>query len=295
LIPVLKSAALAAGLFCTFAVHAAQVTDDAGRVVTVAKPAQRIVSLSPHTTELLFAAGAGDRIVGTVDFSDYPPPAERISRVGSAGALDLERIVALRPDLIVGWHSGNPLATLERLGKLGYPVFRSEPRQLDDIPSNIDRLGELAGTQAAASAESRRFRSGAAELNARYSKRATVRVFYQIWDQPLITVNGEHMISSVLRLCGGTNIFAQLGPLAPQIGAEAVLAENPEVILVGDSEERHDGTAFWSRFPMLQAVKRRHVFKVDADHMQRQTPRILLGARRVCEILDEVRGQRDGR
>lgn len=274
---------------------AAQVADDMGRAVVLSEPARRIVSLSPHTTELLFAAGAGDCIVGVVDFSDYPETAKSLPRVGSAGAMDLERIVALRPDLIVGWRSGNPAAALDRLMKFGIPVFVSEPRRLDDIPSNVERLGALAGTADVAARESRRFRDETERLRAQYSRRAPVRVFYQIWDQPLITVNGEHMISSVLTLCGGTNVFATLGLLAPQIAVESVLAADPEVIILGDSEARHHGTRFWERWPSLRAVTRNHVYHVPPDHMQRQSSRILLGARRVCEILDEVRRQRDGR
>jgi iron complex transport system substrate-binding protein len=276
-------------------VSAAQVTDDTGRVVSLARPAQRIISLAPHTTELLFAAGAGERVVGVVDFSDFPEAARQLPRVGNSGALDLERILALRPDLIVGWRSGNPMAALERLSKFGIPVFLSEPRRIEDIPANIDRLGELSGTTEIASRESERFRDEAAALRARYSQRRSVRVFYQIWDRPLITVNGEHMISAVLNLCGGVNVFAALGPLAPEVSVEGVLGENPAAILIGDSAERQDGVKFWSRWPALHAVKHGRVYRVPPDHMQRQSPRILLGARRVCEILEEVRTQRDGR
>ncbi len=274
---------------------AAQVTDDVGRIVTLATPARRIISLAPHTTELLFAAGAGDRVVGVVDYSDFPEAAKALPRVGSSSALDLERIVALRPDLIVGWRSGNPVAAVERLAKLGIATFLSEPHRLDDIPSDIERLAVLTGTVDTAASASRNFRDAARVLRDTYSKRAAVRVFYQIWDQPLITVNGDHIISAVLNVCGGENIFATLGPLAPQISVEAVLAADPEVIIIGDSDARHQGGDFWGRWPSLQAVNKKHIYGVSPDHMQRHTPRILLGARRVCEILDEVRVQRDGR
>ncbi len=272
-----------------------RVVDDMGKIVSLPAPAQRIIALSPHVTELVFSAGGGAKVVGVVDYSDYPESAVKIAHVGSANALDLERIVSLRPDLVIGWRSGNPQSALERLNRLGMPVFLSEPRKLEDIPTNIERIGALMGTAEVAGREAARFREEARQLGERYSGRPPVRVFYQIWDRPLITVNGDHMISAVLKLCGGENIFGDLRALAPEISVESVLERNPEVIMVGGSATEHNQTEFWSKWPLLSAVKNGRVFRLPPDHMQRQTARILLGAGRVCELLESVRVQRAGR
>jgi len=170
------------------------VTDDTGREVRLAQPAQRIVSLAPHITELLFSAGAGGRIVGVVEYSDYPPAAKKLPRVGAYNAVDMERILALRPDLVIAWASGNPPALIEQLRSLGLTVFLSEPRSLEDVASNLERFGQLAGTQTTAQAAADEFRRRLQALRVRYSDRKPVSVFYQIWHRPLMTVNGEHLI-----------------------------------------------------------------------------------------------------
>jgi iron complex transport system substrate-binding protein len=268
---------------------AVEVVDDAGRTVSLPRAAARIVSLAPHTTELLFAAGAGDRVVGVVQYSDYPDAAKRIAQVGGSAALDLERIVALKPDLVVGWRSGNPAAAIERLSKFGVPVFLSEPRRLDDVASDIERLGVLTGSTTAGSVAAS-FRAEVQRLRAAHAGVAPVSVFYQIWDRPLITVNGEHLISAVLNLCGGRNIFASLAPLAPQVGVEDVLAADPQVIIASGSDRNRAGLRDWERFASLQAVRERQIHFVEPDHIQRPTPRVLLGAREICAILDQARG-----
>jgi iron complex transport system substrate-binding protein len=267
-----------------------EVVDDAGRAVSLPHAATRIVSLAPHATELLFAAGAGDRIVGVVQYSDYPDAAKRIAQIGSSASLDLERIVELRPDLIVGWKSGNPAAAVERLTKLGLPVFLSEPRQLDDIASNIERLGVLTGTTTVASTVVASFRVDVQRLRAAHADATTVSVFYQIWDRPLITVNGRHLISAVLGLCGGRNVFAALAPVAPNVGVEDVLAADPQVIIASGSNRSRAGLRDWERFTQLQAVRNGQLHFVEPDYIQRPTPRILRGATEICAILDQARG-----
>ena len=192
-----------------------RLTDDAGRKVILKQPARRIISLAPHLTELLFAAGAGGQTVGTVEFSDYPRAAQAIARIGDSAQLDLERIVALKPDLVVVWQNGNAQRQLEKLLSLGIPVFYNEPRRLPDIARAIEQLGRLAGTEAVALPAAREFRAREAELRARYAGRAPVTVFFQIWDRPLLTVNGGHVISVVIQLCGWHNVFAGLKPLTP--------------------------------------------------------------------------------
>ncbi|WP_459871610.1 cobalamin-binding protein [Endothiovibrio diazotrophicus] len=264
-------------------------------LVAVAAPAQRIVSLAPHITELLFAAGAGTKVVGAVDYSDYPEAARAVPRVGGYRQLDLEGIVALRPDLVVGWDSGNPRPQLERLEALGLHLITEDPHRLEDIPAAVERLGALAGTDEAAQAAAGRFREELARLRARYGGRPPVRVLYQIWDRPLMTVNGEHLISDVIRLCGGENVFAGLSALAPQLDVEAVLAADPEAIAAsGMDEARPEWLDMWRAWPKLTATARDNLFFIPPDLIQRHTPRILQGAARLCDQLEQARSRRGG-
>lgn len=261
------------------------VRDDAGREIRLATPAQRIVSLAPHITELLFAAGAGARLVGASRHSDFPEAARTIPEVGDAAGFDMERIVALHPDLVVAWQSGNPPRVLERLAELGIPVFVSEPRHIPDIASNIERLGVLAGTAASAQAASAAFRARYQDLRTRHANTVIITVFYQIWDRPLMTVNGAHLISDVIRLCGGVNAFAHLPTLTGVIDREAVLAANPQVIV---SPDPHALNA-WRAWPQLQAVRRNWLFVLSGALIARHSPRILEGAEQLCTLLQDVR------
>jgi iron complex transport system substrate-binding protein len=280
-------------LWCGSPVSAAiTVIDDAGRQVTLARPAQRIISLAPNITELVFAAGAGDRLVGVAEYSDYPEAARAVRRIGGGNGLDLEAIVALAPDLVIAWQSGNPSQAVTRLQALGLTVFISELRHLPDIPDSLRRFARLAGTGAAAARQVSDFEQHYEQLNRRYSGRAPVPVFYQVWERPLMTVNGQHLISDVIRLCGGRNVFAGLPALAPQISTEAVLAANPEVIVAGSgsgSEPTAVALARWRRWPGLAAAADGHLFVIDRDLLVRPTPRILQGAEQLCTLLDEVR------
>lgn len=270
-----------------------RVMDDVGREVRLAAPAQRIVSLAPHITELLYAAGAGAALVGAVEFSDYPPEALSLPRVGGHDRFDVERILALRPDLVVAWKSSTGGSAVERIRELGIPVFLSEPRRLGDIPEDLLRLGRLAGTEAEARRAAERFRSRLQTLRERYAGAAPVRVFYQIWHQPLMTVNGDHLISDVIRLCGGVNVFADLPVLAPQVNVEAVLAADPEVIIAGGlAVERPEWREAWRTWSSLAAVRDDHLYFIHPDLIQRHTPRVLEGAEQLCERLEQVRAER---
>jgi iron complex transport system substrate-binding protein len=268
---------------------AISVIDDTGQVVTLDKPAQRIISLAPYITELLFAAGAGDAVVGVSEFSDYPEAARSLAQVGGGAGLDLEAIIALQPDLVVAWQSGNPRGQVERLQALGLRVFLSEPRQLQDVPATLLRLGQLAGTEKVAVLQAGRFKRRHAALHESYASRPRVSVFYQIWGQPLMTLNGEHLFSAVVRLCGGDNVFGALPALAPQIGIEAVLLANPDVIIVAAEDTDSPSLATWQRWPELSAVKQDHVYAVPRDQLVRHSPRILDGAEYLCELLDAAR------
>lgn len=269
------------------------VVDDAGRPVTLSQPAQRIVSLAPYITELVFAAGAGERLVGVSEYSDYPGAAHFIRRIGGGAGIDLEAVVALAPDLVIAWQSGNPSQSVSRLRELGLKVFISEPRHLPDITDSLRRFGRLAGTGAVATRQISDFEQRYERLNRRYSWREPVSVFYQVWDRPLMTVNGQHLISDVIRLCGGRNVFAELPALAPQISTEAVLAANPEVIVAGSGNEPAEVVlARWQRWPGLAAAASDHLFVINRDLMVRHTPRILQGAEQLCLLLDQVRANK---
>lgn len=270
-------------------------TDVSGTTVRLAAPARRIVSLAPHMTELLFAAGAGSGVVGNVEYGDYPPAAKAVARVGGAATLDLEAIVALKPDLVYGWESGNAPAALARLRSMGLTVFISETHRIEDIAGELERIGRLAGTEALAGPAAKAFRERYARLAARYSGRPPVTVFYQIWKQPLMTVNREQIISDAIRLCGGRNVFAQLPILAPTVTVEAVIAANPEVIVAsGMDQSRPEWLDDWRRWHSLVAVARNNLYFIPPELIQRHTPRILDGAERLCGQLEAVRRKRGG-
>ena len=269
------------------------VTDDYGKAVRLEAPARRVVSLAPHLTELMYAAGAGASLVGAVQYSDFPPAARRLPRVGSEAQIDLETLVALKPDLVVAWPNAGSTAVVERIAALGVPVFRSEPRELEDVARTLETLGRLAGTEAAAARAALAFRARAAQLERSFASRRKVRVFYQIWNRPLITVNGAHVISKVLGLCGGENVMAGLPALAPEIDRELVLRANPEAIVASGSDGRHpEWLAEWRAFPHLAAVRLANLYAIPPDLLQRHTPRLLDGAEALCRILEAVRLKR---
>jgi iron complex transport system substrate-binding protein len=251
------------------------------------------MSMSPHVTEMLFAAGGGDRIVGTTEFSDYPPAAKQIALVGSNSQLDIERVVALRPDLIIVWQSGNTARQIEQLRALGIPMFYSEPARIDDVATTLLRFGQLLGTEKTAQPVAAAFRATMAQLAAGHSKRAPVRVFYQIWDKPLYTLSDSSIVSDVIRMCGGVNVFGQLRVKAPQVSIEAVLQANPEAIFGGDQHDPADaGLNIWKPFKDLQAVRRDNLFTLGGELLTRAGPRMAQGAGHMCEKLELARQRR---
>ncbi len=267
--------------------------DDTGREIRLKAPAKRIITLAPHATELLYAAGAGDRLVGTVDYSDYPPAAKKIPRVGSYDRFDLEAISALKPDLIIAWETGNPAAQVDKLKALGLTVYVTQPNRMEDVAGQLERYGRLAGSQAAADAAAAQFRQRLERLRQTYAGKPPVRVFYQIWINPLMTVGGPQIITDAIRLCGGENVFGQLSQMAPVVSVEGVLAADPEAIVAtGMGDARPDWLNDWNKWPRMTAVKRGNLFHIHPDLMQRHTPRILDGAEKLCAELDVARSRR---
>lgn len=282
-------------LFPPAAAQPVSVTDDRGRTVALAAPARRIVALAPHLAELAFAAGAGGRLAGVARFSDYPPAARDLPVVGDAAQLDFERIVALGPDLVLAWKSGNSPGDVGRLERLGLPAYVSEPARLADVPRLLRAIGALAGTARAAEGAAADFEREIAALRARFAGARPVRVFYEVWPRPLMTVNGAHLISDVIALCGGENVFAGLRPLTPNVSLEALIAAKPEVVLGGTRAGGDEAYAAEWRAQALPPLRTLPVFYVDPDLMQRPTPRIVEGARAVCAHLERVREAADTR
>ena len=251
-------------------------------------PAQRIVSLAPHLTELAYSAGAGAKLVGAVEHSNYPAAARALPRIGDAFRFDFERIAALEPDLVLAWRTGTPMQAIERLGALGFRTEVVATARLVDIAAALRRIGVLAGTEAEAELAAAEFEHALASLVEQNAGAREVLVFYQISLEPLFTINDRHLISELLQACGGRNVFADAGDLAPVVGIEAVLARDPEVIIAA-REGGADELEFWRRWPDLAAVRRDNLFAVDADLVARATTRSLAGAGEICRALDEAR------
>ena len=267
------------------------VIDDLGREIKLASPATRIVSLAPHNTENLFTAGAGKLVVGTVDYSDYPKAALEIPRVGGYSKINIEAILAAKPDLIIAWSSGNSSQTTRRLIDLGLPVYFSQPDTLEAIIRNIEQFSVMTDTSNIAAPKLKKMREVVATLKQKYAKRAPVLVFYQVWNQPLITLNGQHVVSEAFKICGAKNVFSDEPTIAPKVSIEGVIASNPQLILlaghtkVQSAEWRQN----WQKWPVIDAVKHNAVSYIDANIMNRPTLRFIEGVRQVCDIVAQTR------
>ena len=266
-----------------------EVRDDFDRVVSLKAPAQRIISLAPHNTENLFSAGAGDKVVGVVEYSDYPPEATQIMSVGSHVQFNMETILSLQPDLIVAWRGGNNGGTLDQLERLGLTVYYSEPRTFDDILDNIRDIAILSGTENNMDEDVDRLQGIIEETRNAYSHLEAIGVFYQVWSDPLITLNGEHFISRVLEVCGAVNLFADLPIIAPQINVESVIEANPDAIVSGTTDGVASDMSLWRKWPNIRAIKNEAFVFVDSDRMHRHTLRMLNSIEPFCQQLDQVR------
>jgi len=284
-------AALVAGVLPIAAQAAITVKDDAGLNVTVNKPAMRVISIAPSVTELLFAAGGGSQVVGAVNYSDYPEAAKRIPRIGSNREIDMELLISLKPDLIVAWRHNSSERQIEMVRKLGIPVFQSDPQKLDEIPDSVLRLGQLMGTDAVAKPVAAQLREQLANLRVKYANRSPVRTFYQVWDKPLYTLSGKHILTDAMHLCGGVNIFDKLSVTAPIVTLESVLQENPEVI-IATAEKNYGGVDLWKPYGTLTAVRNKNLFMLDGHLLNRAGPRMIQGTAAMCEVLEQARQHR---
>lgn len=261
--------------------------DDARQLVSLSGPAQRIVSLAPHATELLFAAGAGAQVVAVSDYSDYPPAAAKLPSVGNVFALDTERLLALKPDLVVVWGTGNGRQLVQKLRQQHIRVFESDPGDFETIASSIERLGTLAGSSAVANPAAAEFRQRLQSLRQRYaSNKPPVSVFYQVWQQPLMTINDKPIIAAAIRLCGGSNVFGKLAAPSPTVAREAVLAANPDAIITAGKDL--SALQSWQDYPVLRAVRQKHLYAIDGDALSRAGPRILDGTEALCKAIQSA-------
>lgn len=255
-----------------------------------AQQEQRIVSLAPHITEILFAVGAGSEIVGVVEYSDFPEAAKQIQTIGNSERINYEQILALRPTLVVAWQSGNGEEGIARMRELGLNVFSYEPQTMEDVAESLRVIGELSGHSQQGEEQADLFMQRLDQLKLSYSNVEKIRVFYQLGDEPHMTLNGEHLVSDVIELCGGENIFANAIPLVPRISVESVVRLNPAVIIgPSKAQELPDWLSNWRQWPSIQAAQKNSLFSVDPDFMHRHSPRILDGAEQICGILEKVR------
>jgi len=286
-----RAFALTLSLLLALPLYAApiSVVDDSGHTVTLARPPQRIITLGPHLTEQVFALGAGAQVVGVSRFSDYPAEARQRPIVGDAVAISHEAIAALKPDLVLVWRTGFPDRARAPLQALGVPVFDSEIRGVADLTSSLRRIGQLLGRAEAGEQQARLVEQQWAQLQADYSARPPVRVFYQLWHQPLMTINHEHLIDQAITACGGRNVFAELPALTPTVSWEAAVQRNPQVIAMAGAPSDHPELGQWPRFPAVEAVRQRRYALIDGDLIGRMGPRFVQGARRLCEAIDKAR------
>lgn len=269
---------------------AVQVRDDQGRTISLAAPARRAVTLAPHATELVYAAGAGDHVIATIRGSDYPPAARQLPVIGDGTQPDPERVAAVRPDLLIAWQPGAAAPLARVMDKLGVPVFYSDPLTLAAIPDAVERMGALFGTEAQARPAAQALRARLEALAARYAGRRPVRVFVQAGLDPIYTLNDSSIVSDALRVCGGVNVFGQAPVVAPQVSLESVLAARPEAVLAGISrpEDAARNLAAWQALG-LPAARLGHVYGVDADALYRPGPRLIDAAEAICADLDRLR------
>jgi iron complex transport system substrate-binding protein len=266
------------------------VRGDDGYAVQLQRPAQRIISLAPHLTELVYAAGAGAKLIAVSAYSDFPETAKSLPQVGDASNLDLERIVMLKPDLILAWKSNVSPFAVERLRNLSIPVYVSETRRLVGIPSLLRNIGAFAGTSNDAEVAATKFDNEVRELTRVAGGKTIVPTFIEIWHDPLLSVSGDHIMSEIVSLCGGKNILENLPALTPSIGLEALLEANPGAIVGGGSAANEtEFQRVWQRHRSINAVQRQNIFYLNPDWIQRATPRILLGAKMICDGLEKAR------
>ena len=285
------------GIATAFAVPATRtVTDDSGTSVTVPADNCRMVSLAPGTTAMLFAAGAGQCVIGTIAHSDEPAEAAAVRVVGDAETLDFEQLLALRPSVVVVAVDVVQRVRIDRIRALGIPVYRVHVTSLAQMPDSLRRLGVLAHTEVAALQHAARFGADLDVIRAKYRDRAPVKVLYQIWDKPIYTIGGEHVISDALAVCGARNIFSDLTTAAPAVTREAAIVRDPDLIVISaPPAEANEWLAEWRKFPSVRAVREGRLESYLDERMDRMGPSVVQATASLCELVDRARTPRDVR
>ena len=283
--------ALACAVALANCTHAAvTVTDDTGRSMRLAHVPQRIASLAPGATEMLFAAGAGDQVIATVEYSDDPPQARLVPRIGDAAAIDMERLVALHPDVVVVWPQGGNPAQIAAVKRVGLPVYSEQVDAFGEFPDSLRRLGALAGTRAVADQAARALEAQLAALTRRYGGGAPVTILLQIWDRPIYTVGGRQLMSDALRLCGARNVFGDLKEAAPVVDVEAVIARNPDMIIAAAPPGASAAwLAEWRAFATLKAVRTGRLIAFEDQRLTGLGPSALTATAALCQLIDAKR------
>ena len=267
-----------------------QLRDDTGETIALSSAPCRIVSLAPGTTAMLFAAGAAHCMVGTIAHSKEPAEAAKVPVVGDAETLDFEQLIGLRPTVVVVAVDVVQRARIDRIRALGIPVYQVHVTRLAQMPESLRRLGGLAGTEAVAGREADTLAAELAAIQTRYLRRAPIRVLYQIWDRPIYTIGGQHVITDALRLCGAVNVFADLGTAAPAVTREAVVLRNPELILASAPPgAADDWLAEWQKFPAMAAVRDRQLVKYVDERIDRMGPSVIAATGNLCAVIDKAR------
>ena len=253
--------------------------------------AKKYVSLSPHLTEILFDLGVGEQLVGTVEHSDYPAAAKDLAIIGNFHQLNIEAIVAYQPDIIFAWPDGNPQLQLDRLADLGLQIFESRPQNLQQLIDEIITIGNLVGKTQRATQLTDAMRYEARQISERFQAKQPMRVFYQIWHQPLRALGSDPWLNDLLSRCGAVNLFAHLPQAFPLVSIEAVLEKQPDIILLPEANQHAANVELWQKWPALSAVKNNNIATINADWLHRYTRRSIQGLSSLCESIDTIRNK----
>tara|TARA_B100002019_G_scaffold60352_1_gene51722 strand:- start:329 stop:1240 length:912 start_codon:yes stop_codon:yes gene_type:complete len=264
--------------------------DDLGNELFLENPASRIIVLGPNLVEIFFSIGVGSKIIGVDEASDYPIEVKKIKKIASYNSINYEEIASLSPDLIFMWSTGFSFSKIKKLKDLGIPVYLSQPKKILDIEKLIRSAGYLTGNTRLSDEVASKFVDELNTYKKKYEHKTKIPVFYQVWDEPLQTLNGDHIVSDIIELCGGINIFNSMHEIAPKVTIESVILNNPSVILIGaKGKSKNIWLDNWSNWQIINAVKNNQIFIINPDLVVRESPRIIQGVEEVCDILDKAR------
>ena len=287
----LNAKSLVLGLFASFGIIASSISFAQNKQ---ALHPQRIITVAPHLSEVVEAAGGANRLISVSAYSNFPESVKKLPITSDARSIDLEKMKSLRPDLIIYWRGGTPESQIESIKKTftSIQVMSVEPKKLTDIANDIETIGKLLGTETIAKNNADAFRAQITELKYQYQNKnkRKVRVFYQVWAQPLMTLNQDHLIADIINICGGEQLFAKEKLLVPTVSREAVVKANPEIIFTAvDTQQMKTDWSMWSSIPQLAATQKRAFIDIDGDMISRPSTRIMQGAKKICLEIDKIR------